>query len=241
MGIACKTPSPSILLACHESRALALETLELAFSCPLTTPETYFDFKRDTLCIDARDSPCYMSGNLAWDGIGEEELWKVERLAIVLHTAYDYDEETITSMLGRFGCVKKLYLALRFDQMEPNEEAQADFCMIDPLDVNATFKIYQSFDVQAHFAAGDLDGAPAPTPANMTQLGTPMADLEDLWEYEDCVPFPEIEIKTMIPYETKVALQEAEDNCKARIETFMRQMEMEATSKSRIEDWKYAE
>jgi len=82
---------PSLLLVCRESFLAVSQSYSLTFSGTRAIPQTYFDFRRDTLYlnVDSLDSSCeggYSSGNplatITAKHLNEADVARVEHLAI---------------------------------------------------------------------------------------------------------------------------------------------------------------
>lgn len=127
-----------------------METCKRTFPCPNSNPETYFNFGEDILYI-SYDNFSHTRLDV-WNGFREQDtgdLGKVERLAIRL-CAWSFDEEDIRKVLSIFPQVKKLYLVVyQHDAKDLTTEDQADLCMIDPIDVQETIRMFQTFDFRA--------------------------------------------------------------------------------------------
>lgn len=146
---------PDILLVCREAYGVVCDNYVKAFTSFFTQPETYFDFRIDTLYLRcdeifgvSQETIGFRTSN---DGfrIDTRSRRKVERLAILLNpwdlAGVDFGEDPFVNLLppifALFSCLKDLVLVVNnlFSYDLPEEEAS--FAFID------RHLIHKAFDI----------------------------------------------------------------------------------------------
>ena len=121
LGIKSNTFLPQILLACHESFAVAIKFYERVFSIYPSSLKTYFNFCQDTLYIWHDTFSWYSEGaESIIDGLvcfsvdNDKELDRVKNLAVLLDPkSIVFIEEWLVELLCFFRGVERLLLVVQ--------------------------------------------------------------------------------------------------------------------------------
>jgi hypothetical protein len=151
-GIWSPSKAPSTLFACRESHQVASKFLIPSFACPSSIPETYFDFRVDTL---------YLRFNtFVFNGIYEfffdeiESIYDTDNVRQVQNLAVFLDPEEVgtrnhqlAQILGWFGNIQKLTVVVGHFGRENDDEG--DVLFIEPIDVIKTCQNYEAFSAES--------------------------------------------------------------------------------------------
>ncbi|CZR63022.1 uncharacterized protein PAC_12919 [Phialocephala subalpina] len=252
-GMACETPAPNILLACRESYAVVSKLYERCFSCPLSIPEAYFNFKLDTLYIQYDNMSWHYRNNGVesdfldlWDGFsfGDfDNIGRVERLAVLVSHRNGYPsfyEETAQKILRVFPCLKNLYLVLEATHNDNDDKAEP--FLIESIDPKEGLAVWNSHDPIRKISSWSHFKCEMPTiyPLDPEVLETSMKILrkyqrKDMEKLKVVWNIPEFSGKSTVSYTTKMKLEEAEKNCLKRVELAREQMK-DPTFRMKVEE-----
>jgi hypothetical protein len=145
----------SVMTACRESYNAASHLYEKIFGTHAAFPETFFDFRRDTLYLR---HDIFSKVDPEFDTLLEpllsvtdtESLARVQNLAILMDTdigRYEISNEYLMLLfLSKFPNLENLTLVVKHYSLDPDEDdSQAKFSFIDPIDVERTIEIYDKF------------------------------------------------------------------------------------------------
>ena len=146
-----KTPIPSLLQACYESRTIASKYLELAFNTYTIDKHTYFNYDIDTLCISCDDftTPDKFFGNWKRNivtmfhnlNVGTE---RIKKLAIAI-PLYNSDgamvEEWLSSIFAIFSGVTELHLLVN----DVGAQDDSPRRIIAPMDVRKAMEHFEDY------------------------------------------------------------------------------------------------
>jgi hypothetical protein len=149
-GIKSNTPLPQILLACHESFAVATKFYERVFSIHPSSPETHFNFYQDALYIRHETFSWYSEGaESIIDGLvcfsvhNDKELNRVKNLAVLLDPKGTVSvEEWLVGLLCFFRGVERLSLVV---QHYHQDDIASPLCLIESTGVDAAWFNLQLF------------------------------------------------------------------------------------------------
>lgn len=246
-GLTSDISTPQNLLACREASEVVAKHYTRAFACPLSIPQTYFNFDLDTLYLrydtfngiykQPVTSPSTWSNAVRmvealYAGFGIEDtdnVRKVRRLAILLDE--DEDEElwkyrVVRRLLRIFPCLQTLYLVINHlvygseDDIHPADSSS--LALIEPVDVAVAVNTWVTYDPSGET---DRDNVRLPNiPRFDEDFPDYHVDMDELkqWNQEDHKAgkdwvIPKIEFK-FIADEFPMRLLEASKRlCEARI------------------------
>lgn len=241
VGMACGAPTiiPDVFMACKEAYAVATKQYKRTFGCAHSEPETYFNFKLDTLYIDYenfdsfRDPDSWSENPFqldAWNGFrGEyaENAKNVQRLAVRVPTGSMMEsfDEDIADILRTFRGLEEIFVIVRPNDAEDiifEKEQLSDLNMIDPVeDVDEAIEICQDYiwkeeelyeQTYGGFDLVELPDIPWIQGPNINQLR-----LEELQQREGWA-LPQIEEKRMVSRAVKDAYEQVMEECESVIE-----------------------
>jgi len=168
LGFTSDCSIPPVLLACHESFKIASRSYTPSFSSLGSWPQTYFNFKLDTLYVDwATGHSPYVDDvvDVLQSVAASDEFAKIERLAVNDEIPFQYGEyETdLCRVLGLFGNVRDLTI-VHMDFTGPAMQAAfgnlglGPKIFVEPVDV--TRRCYM-FDYPEYHINHDSENAPA--------------------------------------------------------------------------------
>jgi hypothetical protein len=169
LGVTSDSKAPSVLFACRESYSVASKVYVPSFAFADSIPETYFDFRRDTLYLSCNKFGLfYEDVEGSWYKTGDElqrlydrvNLGRVQNLAILLHPdpeegARVAQPPDLALFLLLFGNVK--YLTFVVGHFSRECDDQGDILLMEPIDVLKTYRNYEAVSSETSQHQGALD------------------------------------------------------------------------------------
>ncbi|CZR63016.1 uncharacterized protein PAC_12913 [Phialocephala subalpina] len=260
-GLASDLSTPQNLLACREAYEVVAKRYTRAFACPLSIPQTYFNFESDTLylrydtftgsykqTLPSEWAGLVLIGQTLDSGFGIEDtdnVRKVRRLAILLDE--DEDElvreyQVMRDILCIFPCLEKLYLVVNhLVYGSENDIQHADMsalALIDPIDVEEAVRTWDAYDPSRET---DRDNVRLPVIRGLDEDFSDYVGMDELKQWnqdnheagKDWV-IPKLEFKLMVHESSKRLLEASKRLCEARIKSNLLDRELEELEKEKI-------
>ena len=155
VGFKSESLIPPIMLACRESFGVASKAYTRTFGSLGALPETYFNFKLDTLYLDRLSSFSLFQLEpeaMIFSSIPEDELAQVEHLALhkeILQQTPHPPEFTLCLLVARFsGAVKTLTVVTERHKTEPfakknDKDESQELAFIDTVNIGRRWYMFE--------------------------------------------------------------------------------------------------